>query len=84
MLLLRGEVRDSLRFHAFAPIFIVFISILIVGTLLPRSVTEHWVYKAETLERQTGVTTIILGGLMLYWLARLVFIPIAFAQLIRG
>lgn len=84
MLLLRGEVRESFRFHAFAPIFIVFISILIVGTLLPRSLTEHWVYKAESLERETGVTTVILIGLMLYWLARLVFFPTVFAQLIRG
>ena len=84
MLLLRGDVRDSLRFHAFAPIFIVFISILIVGTILPRSVTEHWVYKAESLERETGVTTVILVGLMLYWLARLLIFPAAFAQLIRG
>jgi hypothetical protein len=84
LLLLRGEVRDSIRFHAFAPVFIVFISILIVGTLLPRSITEQWVYKAEVLERQTGITAIILVGLMLYWLARLVFIPTVFAQLIRG
>jgi hypothetical protein len=84
LLLLRGDVQASIKFHAFAPVFLVLISILIIGTLLPRSLTEPLIQKAETLERQTGLTIIILGGLILYWLARLVFFPTAFAQLIRG
>jgi len=84
MLLLRGDVQGSIRFHAFAPIFLILISILIAGTLLPRSVAEPLIYKAETLERQTGLTIIILGGLILYWLARVIFFPTTFALLIRG
>ncbi len=84
MLFLRGDVQASLRFHAFAPIFLILISILIVGTLLPRSVAEPLIYKAEILERQTGLTVIILGGLILYWLARVLFFPTMFALLIRG
>jgi uncharacterized protein YjeT (DUF2065 family) len=84
MLLLRGDLRDSIRFHAFAPLFLVLISILIVGMLLPRAIAEPLIHKAETLERRTGVTIIILGGLILYWLARLLLFPTAFAQLIRG
>jgi hypothetical protein len=83
LLLLRGDVQASIKFHAFAPVFLLLISILIIGTLLPRSLTEPLIHKAETLERQTGLTIIILGGLILYWLARLVFFP-AFARLIRG
>jgi hypothetical protein len=84
LLLLSGEVWASIRFHAFAPIFLVLISILIIGTLLPRSLTGPLIHKAETLERQSGLTIIILGGLILYWLARLLFFPTAFARLIRG
>ena len=84
LLLLRGEVRASIKFHAFAPIFLVLISILIIGTLLPRSLTGPLINKAETLERQSGLTIIILGGLILYWLARLLFFPAVFARLIRG
>ena len=84
MLLLRGEVQASFRFHAFAPVFIIFIAILILSTLLPRSVAEPLIHKTENLERRTGVTIIILGGLILYWLTRLVFFPTMFAQLIRG
>ena len=84
VLLLRGEVEASIKFHAFAPIFVLFIGMLIICTLLPRTVTEPFIDKAETLERKTGITIIILGGLILYWLARLVLFPTAFAQLIRG
>ncbi|MGH9928917.1 MAG: DUF2752 domain-containing protein [Pyrinomonadaceae bacterium] len=84
MLLLRGEVQAAIKFHAFAPIFLVLISILIVSTVLPRSVTAPLIHRAETLERQTGLTIIILGGLILYWLARLLFFPTMFVQLIRG
>jgi uncharacterized protein YjeT (DUF2065 family) len=82
-MLLRGEVETSIRFHAFAPIFVLFIAILIICTLLPRTVTEPFIEKAETLERRTGITIIIMGGLILYWLARLLLVPTAFAELIR-
>jgi len=84
LLLLRGEVLASIRFHAFAPIFLVLISILVIGTCLPRSQIGPLIHKAETLERRTGITIIILGGLILYWLARLALFPTAFARLIRG
>lgn len=84
MLVLKGDVLAGMKFHAFAPIFVALISILIVSTLLPRSVAEPLIHKAETLERQTGLTIIILGGLILYWLARLILFPTMFARLIRG
>jgi hypothetical protein len=82
--MLRGEVQASIQFHAFAPIFILLISIMVIGTLLPRAVSDPLIHKAETLERQTGLTIIILGGLILYWLARLLFLNSSFVQLIRG
>jgi uncharacterized protein DUF2752 len=84
MLLLKGELQASIKFHAFAPVFVLFIAILIVCMLLPRTITDGFITKAEALERQTGITIIILGGLILYWLARLLLFPTAFAQLIRG
>jgi hypothetical protein len=84
LLLLRGEVLASIKFHAFAPVFVVLISILMIGTVLPKALVAPLVHKAETLERQTGLTIIILGGLILYWLARLLLFPTAFARLIRG
>lgn len=84
LLLLKGDVGESVQFHAFAPIFVVFVAILIICMLLPRAVTKPFIDKAERLERQTGITLIILVGLILYWLTRLLLFPTAFSQLVRG
>ena len=84
LLLLQGNVHASLKFHAFAPIFLVLLFMMSVSTLLPLSVTEPFIRKAEILERQSGLTIIIMGGLILYWLARVLLFPSIFAQLIRG
>jgi predicted metal-binding membrane protein len=84
MLLLQGDVHAAVRFHAFAPIFIVLISAMMIATFLPKTFTEPLIHKAEILERRTGLTILILGGLILYWLARLLLFPTMFAQLIRG
>jgi hypothetical protein len=84
MLLLRGDLKGSLRYHAFAPILLLTIVAMILAIVLPRSITEPVVAKAEELEGKTRITAIVLIGLMLYWLARLLFMQSAFVQLIRG
>ncbi|HWN11218.1 MAG TPA: DUF2752 domain-containing protein [Pyrinomonadaceae bacterium] len=84
LMLLQGDVHGAVRFHAFAPIFIILISMMMLATVLPKTVAEPFIQKAETLERKTGITLIILSGLILYWLARLLLSPTMFAQLIRG
>jgi len=84
VLLLKGDLRASLRFHAFAPIFLLAFVALILSILLPKAVVQSTFSKVELLERRTGFTVIILVGLILYWLARLVFMQATFVQLIRG
>jgi Protein of unknown function (DUF2752) len=84
MLLLKGDLAGSIRFHAFAPIFLFAIVALILSLILPRSIIQPAIARAELIERKTGLTVLILGGLILYWLARLLFLQAAFVQLIRG
>ena len=84
ILLLKGDVSGSLRFHAFAPILLLTAVSLILFLILPRSITQPAITKVELLEQRTGFTVIILVGLILYWLARLLFLQAAFVQLIRG
>ena len=84
ILLLKGDLQASLRFHAFAPIVLLTAVALVLVLLLPRSITQPAISKMEMLEQQTGLTVIILVGLILYWLARLLFLQTAFVQLIRG
>jgi len=83
-LLLKGDLAGSLRFHAFAPIFLLAIVALFFSILLPKSMVQSAISRAELIERKTGLTVLILGGLILYWLARLLFMQAAFVQLIRG
>ncbi len=82
--LLKGDLQASLRFHAFAPVVLLAAMALVLVLLLPRSITQPAIAKLNKLERQTGFTVIILVGLILYWLARLLFMQTAFVQLIRG
>jgi hypothetical protein len=84
VLLLQGEWGASFHYHVFAPIFLFFSLIILVAIFLPASIGRRVINKAEMLERQTGLTVIILTGLILYWLARLLFLNSAFVQLIRG
>lgn len=83
MLLLQGEIHASIRFHAFAPIFLIGIVIVVLAALLPKSLIQPVISGTELLERQKGLSVIVLSGLILYWLARLLAFP-AFIQLIRG
>jgi hypothetical protein len=82
--LLRGNWRTSLIFHAFAPLFVVALSLIGITTFLPRGPRDKLVALVEALEHRTGLTSIVLIGLMLYWLARLLFMREAFLKLIAG
>jgi hypothetical protein len=82
--LLRGDWRTSLTFHAFAPLFVVALSLIGVTTFLPRGPRDKLVALVDHLEHRTGLTAILLLGLVLYWLARLLFMREAFLKLIAG
>ncbi|MBA2704475.1 MAG: DUF2752 domain-containing protein [Blastocatellia bacterium] len=84
VLLLKGDLAGSFRFHAFAPLFLIAIVALILSVLLPKSIIQPAIARSELTERKTGLTALILAGLILYWLARLIFLQAAFVQLIRG
>ncbi len=83
MLLLQGDVLASIRFHAFAPIFLIAIVVVALAALLPKSLIQSVISRTELLERQTRLTALVLTGLILYWVARLLAFP-GFIQLIRG
>jgi Protein of unknown function (DUF2752) len=83
MLLVQGDLYASIRFHAFAPIFLIAIVLVTLTALLPKSLVQTVISGTEVLERHTRFTVIVLTGLILYWLARLLDLS-AFVQLIRG
>jgi len=83
-LLFHGNLRASVTLHAFAPFFLLVLLLVSSAALLPEQMRQPMIRNLEEFERRTGITVIFLGALILYWLARLLFLQSAFVQLIRG
>ena len=81
-LLLHGDLRASLSYHAFAPVFLI--GLIVVGSagLLPERKRLSAIDRLEVLERRSGITAILLFALILYWLGRLLFMQTAFVELV--
>jgi len=84
LLLLRGDVRTSLTYHAFAPVFLLGFSIIGAAALLPERPRRPFVEGLVAFEQRTGIGLVLLIALIFYWLARLLFLNLSFVQLIRG
>jgi len=82
--LLRADWRNALTLHAFAPLFAATLGLIAIAAILPKSLRDKMASSVGTLERNTGLTTILLAALLIYWLARLVFFRDAFLRLIAG
>ena len=81
--LLHGEWQQALTIHAFAlfmPLALIFIS----TGVLPAHHKQQFIAQVETIERRTGIFTILLLALLAYWLVRLVFFRATFIRLIAG
>ena len=82
--LIQGDLKTSFSFHAFAPVFLGGIVVAGVAGVLPAKAREPVIDTVETLERRSGISVLILIGLILYWLLRLLLFPREFVQLMRG
>jgi hypothetical protein len=80
--MLRGEPHHSVKMHAFAVPVLVGVAVLLVAMILPTQVREKVGRAVERAERKTGITSLLLGTLLLYWLARLLYAPHEFISLI--
>jgi hypothetical protein len=82
--LLHGKWEQSLSFHAFAPVFVIALALVTCTALSPKRFRSHIIGMTESLERHTGITTLLLLGLIVYWLARLLILRSDFVRLIQG
>jgi len=83
VLFIRGDWQQALTMHAFAPMLLVALAIIAFAVVAPGNQSNYMISKMEILERYTGVTNVLLIGLVIYWLARLLFMPAAFVRLIQ-
>jgi hypothetical protein len=82
--LFQGNFKQSLALHAFAPIFVTALAIVTCSAVFPPGQRERIANRTESIERYTGITSLILIGLVLYWLARLLILQSGFINLIGG
>jgi len=81
--LLRGDWRTSLTFHAFAPFFVIALTLIAFAAILPSVIRDKVAAWIEAAERRTGLTAFLLIGLVAYWLARLLIMREAFLRLVQ-
>ena len=80
--LLRGQWRQMAEMHAFAPALVLAIGMFWAAALMPQSARLALISAVDRLERRTALPTLMLIGLILYWLARLVYAPTEFQRLV--
>jgi|ERR1044072_328425 hypothetical protein len=76
--LLRGDFAAAFSAHAFAPVLLVGLAALAVAGFLPAAQREAFAGLVGRFERRTGVAYVLSAALLLYWSARLLFLPGAF------
>lgn len=81
---LHGDWQTALTFHAFAPFFIVALTLIAAAAVLPISSRDKITDWVEKVEASTGLTATLLIGLVVYWLGRLFFLGEAYITLIAG
>jgi hypothetical protein len=70
--------------HAFAPLFLLAIVLIICAGILPEGRRLALAEVVAAFERRTGLTSLLLVGLLIYWAARLVLMPTLFIQMLKG
>jgi hypothetical protein len=77
-----GDPAHSLRMHAFALPVLAGVTILLIAAMLPTPLRLKFSNAFARLERTTGITFLLLMGLLVYWLGRLLYAPHAFMSLV--
>lgn len=83
-LILRGEWRTALSVHLFAPFVLIALAVIGTAAFLTEKRRQSFASHIEKIERRTFISTILLAGLVAYWLVRLLFFHSAFVRLIQG
>jgi hypothetical protein len=81
--LVRGDWVHSLHLHAFVPLFLPAILLVGVAGFLPEKPRLRLARLVAALERNTGITALVLMAMLTYWLVRLLLFRETFFALVR-
>jgi hypothetical protein len=71
--LLRGHGRHAVTVHAFAPVAVAAIVLLVVATILPANARSSLANTVERAEKRSAIPALLLILLIIYWIMRLVY-----------
>jgi hypothetical protein len=69
--LIKGDWRESLQLHAFAPVFLLAFMVFILTAIAPGDIRLRIIQSVKLVERKTGIGLFLLLALLIYWLVRL-------------
>jgi hypothetical protein len=72
MQLLHGDISSSLQTHAFAPVFLIALFLMVAVLFLPKPTNTKIISFVSRLETRNGITAWGLCLLMSYWVIRLI------------
>lgn len=70
-MLLKGHWLLAVQTHAFAPLLLILMGCMLAASGLPAGHLRRLSGSVARLERKTGLTAIVIAGMVLYWLLRL-------------
>jgi hypothetical protein len=70
-MLLQGQWQLALQTHAFAPVILMVLMLVLVAIVLPASFLRKLSRRMERLEQKTGIAAILLLSMVIYWLLRI-------------
>ena len=84
IMLLKGDLQDSMKLHIFAPIFLTALIALTIILFLPISFRERIIYKIRKIEDSTSLFVVLLVSLFIYWGLRITTNYVEFSSLIHN
>jgi hypothetical protein len=70
-MLLKGHWQLAVQTHAFAPIILIVLMLMLVSIVLPAPYLKRFSFRVKRLEQKTGLTAILLLSMVIYWLLRI-------------
>jgi hypothetical protein len=70
--LLRGHWQLAVQTHAFAPVILIVLMLMMLSVVLPASFLRNFSGSLERLEQKSGISAILLLSMVIYWLLRII------------
>ena len=82
--LFQADWKMAFEYHAFAPLIVLALTILITASLMPNRQRAVIIQTVERIERRAGLSALLLLAMMAYWFVRLTVFHEVFIGLIMG